>query len=62
MKMIIHQTRRCVRCQKPARLWRGFVEQKDGRPILAGWCGKRCAHAWFGYHGPYRKFMGKEGA
>lgn len=57
---ILHQTKQCVRCEKKARLWAGFVEQRDGRPVLAGWCGKRCEYAWRPYHGPYRKRMGKE--
>jgi hypothetical protein len=55
-----HQTKRCVRCQKSARLWSGFVAQRDGRPVLAGWCGKTCSRAWFGYHGSYRASFGRE--
>jgi hypothetical protein len=57
---IRHQTKRCVRCKETARLWTGFVQDRNGRHVLAGWCGKRCLKAWWSCHGPYRAELGKE--
>ena len=56
---VTHQTKDCIRCRKPAVLWTGFVEDRDRRPVLAGWCGKGCMYHWNAYHGEYRAWMGK---
>ena len=58
--MIYYQTKKCIRCNKPATSWTGYVEDQEGRVVLAGWCGKRCMRAWFSYRGRYEARMGKE--
>ena len=47
------QTKKCVRCGKPAEMWCGYVEKRSGIRVEAGWCSKRCADAWIGRVGRF---------
>ena len=58
--MIYYQTKKCIRCSKPAKVWTGFVVDRWYATVIAGWCGKRCMRAWSSYHGLYATRMGKE--
>jgi hypothetical protein len=54
------QTKNCIRCNRPAKIWGGAVRM--GRQwVLAGWC-KRCKYASYWFKGDYKPSMGKEPA
>ncbi len=58
------QTTKCVKCERPAKLWAGYVEKADGEHVLAGWCSKRCkeitAGRFQGYRGRFNWNHGEE--
>lgn len=58
------QTTKCIKCGKPAKMWTGHVQKRNGEHILAGWCSKRCeeiiAGKFQGYCGSFRQELGEE--
>lgn len=50
------QTKNCVRCFKPAKIWTGHVVI-DGVKITAGWCSDKCLNTK-GFLGQYINKMG----
>ena len=48
------QTKKCVRCGKPAEMWSGYVEKLSGETVDAGWCSRRCANKWVGRVGEFK--------
>jgi hypothetical protein len=55
------ETKRCIRCLKPAKMWGGHVRNRKGEDVLAGWCSKRCNRAMQGYYGPFLAKFGRQG-
>lgn len=54
------QTVNCVRCDKAARTWTGYVQRASER-VTAGWCSDRCLRKGpdrGSYAGPWRSEMG----
>lgn len=49
-------TKNCVRCLKPAKLWSGHVLDNK-RQVTAGWCSESCMDSQ-GFYGHYIKEMG----
>lgn len=56
------QTTKCIRCGKLAKMWGGHVLKRNGKAVLAGWCGRRCMGIWNAYHGPFSRKYGEEKA
>jgi len=54
------QTKNCIRCFKPAKIYSGHVLDDKGKQITAGWCSERCMNKQ-GFCGHYYKKMGLEG-
>lgn len=56
------QTIKCIRCEKPAKIWGGHVVKQNNKAVLAGWCSNRCLRTWSAHHGPFKKKYGEESA
>lgn len=54
----LNQTKNCIRCFKPAKIWSGHI-LRNGRQIVAGWCSERCQDAK-GFCGQYVSDMDKD--
>ncbi len=54
------QTKKCIRCNKKAKIWTGYVLKRNNKNVLAGWCSDRCCNLWYAYHGPFLKKFGEE--
>jgi hypothetical protein len=51
------QTKNCVRCLKPAKMWTGHVRDLETKEeIIAGWCSQRC-YKVAGFKGIYIEEM-----
>lgn len=53
------QTKNCIKCFKPAKIWSGHVLNEKQEQVTAGWCSSRCMDS-SGFFGHYHKKMGLE--
>lgn len=54
------QTTKCIRCNKPAKMWTGYVLKRNDDKVLAGWCSSHCEKAFRAYCGPFKMKYGEE--
>ena len=56
------ETKNCIICGDEAELWCGYVLDKKGIKIMAGWCREHKPSKFNGYSGKWEKGMGKQKA